>query len=131
MTGQFNQVTGGILPADPLEFLTLLKQSRPAPKRTRREIEEEVLIREEHDREVDKALKERSKRHRIEAVQIELRDWLNSFLYDDIVSEAQRAYGSEHTRNAYKACWNKYEAFCADHGFPALPTLPEVAATYI
>jgi hypothetical protein len=111
----------------------MLKEQRPAPKpkRTRLDLEREELELQEYNREVDKALKERSKRHRTDAIQTELRDWLNTFLYDDIVAEAQRAYGTEHTRNAYKTCWNKYEAFCAENGFPALPTLPEVAATYL
>jgi hypothetical protein len=129
MTDQL--VTGGILPADPLEFLTLLKQSRPVPKRTRREIDREELKIQEYNRDVELALRDRSKRYRLDAIKTELRDYLNVLIYDDVVAETQRAVGSENTWAAYRSVWNKFQNFCDDHGFPSLPSCPEIVATYI
>jgi integrase len=52
-----------------------------------------------------------------------------------LVVDRARGYAeaahAENTRRAYSAGWNDFTAYCADHGFDALPTSPQTVTLYV
>lgn len=78
-----------------------------------------------------KAIEDKRRQLESERTRVLLAEPLNTILYDDIVFETNRAFGTENTRANYKSDFQKYAEWCRDNKLPSLPTSPEVVAHYL
>jgi hypothetical protein len=77
------------------------------------------------------AINERMQRLASAGQRVELAKMLNDILYDDVVFETNRAFGTEGTRATYKSLWTRFCAWCEEAGLSALPADPETVCHFL